>query len=134
METKTDYRDLLEKVFFQARMKGICKRQGDFAGKLGIDPSTLSNALRGNEKYLTDNLIMRVRLFAKDNNLEEEEVPSTQPAAPDIVIPAATAALYNNMSETIRIQAEIIARLQGTATERPSVQSGAPQKSTRIEL
>ena len=132
METKKDYRDLLEKVFFQARMKGICKRQGDFAEKLGIDPSTLSNALRGNERYLTDNLIMRVRLFAKDNNLEEE-APSTQPAAPDIVIPAATAALYNNMSETILIQAEIIARLQGTSTARPSVQSGAPQ-STRIEL
>lgn len=129
METKKEY---INRIFLTAKMRGICKTQGDFAGILEVNAGTLSKALQGDDRYLTDNLVRRVKLFEKEHGLEE--APSTQPAAPDIVIPAATAALYNNMSETIRIQAEIIAILQGTSTARPSVQSGAPQKSTRIEL
>ena len=130
METKKEY---INRIFLTAKMRGICKTQGDFAGILEVNAGTLSKALQGDDRYLTDNLVRRVKLFEKEHGLEEDATPA-KPTAPDIVIPAATAALYNNMSETIRIQAEIIARLQGTSTARPSVQSGAPQKSTRIEL
>lgn len=99
----------LNRIFSLARAKGLCHTQGEFSRLLGMNPSTISGAMQGKEKFLTDNLIRRVQLWARQVGLEE--APKRQ--EPDIVIPAATAALYNNMSETIRIQAELIARLQG---------------------
>ena len=108
MEHKKDY---INRIYNQARMRGICKNQGDFAELLAMNPSTISKALQGDEKYLTDNFIRRVKIWAEQCGIEKED-ERPQPSAPDIIIPASTAALYNNMSETIRIQAEIIARLQ----------------------
>lgn len=109
MEEKINY---LNRIFSLARAKGLCKTQGEFADLLGMNASTMSGAMKGNDKYLTDNFMRRVQTWARQMNLEEETRP--QPQAPDIIIPAATATLYNNMSETIRIQAELIARLQGS--------------------
>ncbi len=106
MEDKKDY---LLRVFNLARAKGLCRTQMEFSELLGVHKSTISSALHRPD-YLTDNLIRRVKLWAKQNGVEEDEKP--KPQEPDIIIPAATAQLYNNMSETIRIQAELIARLQ----------------------
>ena len=97
------------KVYNLARMRGLCHTQTEFAELLGMNKSTISNAMKGG-KYLTTNLTRRVELFARSQGLIGEEKP--KPQEPDIIIPAATAQLYNNMSETIRIQAELIARLQ----------------------
>lgn len=108
MEPKKDF---INRIYNQARMRGICKNQGEFAELLAMNPSTISKALQGDEKYLTDNFIRRVKIWAEQTGIEKED-ERPQPTAPDIIIPAATANLYNNMSETIRIQAEIIARLQ----------------------
>ena len=103
--------ETLTKIYDAARTAGMCHNQGEFAELLGIHPSTISAALKGNEKYLTDNFLRRVQLWARQAGLEGQPAP-VRPAEPDIVIPAATAAMYTNMTETIRIQAEIIARLQ----------------------
>lgn len=107
MEPKKDY---INRIYNEARMQGLCSKQGEFAELLGMNPSTISKALQGDERYLTDNFIRRVQIWEKQvlNSAPRVEKPSR----PDIVIPAATAELYNNMSETIRVQAEIIARLQ----------------------
>ena len=108
MEPKKDF---ISRIYNQARMRGLCKNQGEFAELLAMNQSTISKALQGDERYLTDNFIRRVKIWAEQTGIEKaDERP--QPSAPDIIIPAATANLYNNMSETIRIQAEIIARLQ----------------------
>ena len=49
----------------------MCKSQRDFASLLGVNEKAFSSALNGNERYLTDNLVAKVRLFAKENELEQ---------------------------------------------------------------
>lgn len=112
METKKDY---VNRVFNEARALNLCRTQKDFAELLSMDKSTLSGALRGYDRYLTDSFIRRLQTWEKQV-LEPKRGPRPEEktAQPDILIPAATATLYNNMSETIRIQAELIARLQGS--------------------
>lgn len=126
----TNKKETLEKIFALARMKGLCKTQKEFAELVGVHPSTISLAMKGDPKYLTDKLVLAVERWAKIEGLEGPQ--PEQPVQPDILIPAATAALYNNMSETIKIQAEIIARLQGGAARFP-VDGYAP-KNTRTDL
>lgn len=107
METRKDY---ITRIFNEARALGLCKKQKDFADLLGMNSSTLSNALRGDERYLSDSFVRRVQAW--EQQVLEPRRGEKELSRPDIVIPAATADLYNNMSETIRVQAEIIARLQ----------------------
>lgn len=104
--------EIITRIYGLARLKGLCKTQKEFAVLVGVHPSTMSLAMRGDERYLSEKLVRSVLLYAKSEGLDGEP-PAHEPPAPDIVIPAATATLYNNMSETIRLQAEIIARLQG---------------------
>ena len=129
MEDKKEY---ITRIYNEARLRGLCHTQGEFAQLLGMNQSTISNALKGDEKYLTVNFIRRVKAWASQMLTDERKETAQTAPAPDITIPAATATLYNNMSETIRLQAEIIARLQGGIAT--SVQAGvyAP-KNYRIE-
>lgn len=115
METKKDY---INRIYNLARMRGLCRNQKEFSELLAMNQSTISKALLGDERYITENFLRRVRIWVEQMGLEVEE--SKQEKKPDIIIPAATADLYNNMSETIRIQAELIARLQtGMAAAMP---------------
>ena len=107
METRKDY---INRIDTEARTCGLCRKQKEFAELLGMNSSTLSNALRGDERYLSDSFVKRVQAWEKQVLEPRRKVQEEH--RPDIVIPAATADLYNNMSETIRIQAELIARLQ----------------------
>lgn len=68
METKQEY---LNRIFRTASLHGMCKSQRDFASLLGVNEKAFSSALNGNERYLTDNLVAKVRLFAKENELEQ---------------------------------------------------------------
>lgn len=129
MEDKKDY---IIRIYNEARLRGLCHTQGEFAQLLGMNQSTISNALKGDEKYLTDNFIRRVKAWAGQVLTEGRKEAATPAPAPDIVIPAATATLYNNMSETIRLQAEIIARLQGGVAASVPAGVYAP-KNYRIE-
>lgn len=129
MEEKIAY---LNRIYSLARARGLCKKQGEFAALLGMNASTISGAMQGKERYLTDNFLRRVSVWAQQMGLEEgtEPVRPAKPKEPDIVIPAATANLYNNMSETIRLQAEIIARLQGGVSTGVN---GHTQKNSFLE-
>lgn len=122
METK---KEIVNKIFLRARMLGKCRTQKDFCAVLGMNQSTISKALQGDERYLTDSLVRRLQLWEEQVLGKEEAAPVQEPQRPDIVIPAATADLYNNMSETIRIQAEIISRLQ--AGVGAAIAAGAPK-------
>lgn len=117
MNEKQDY---LNRIFGLARLRGLCQTQQEFASLIAASPSTISRAMSGEEKYLTDNLYNRVRVWASQIGLEDS--PQRQPAAQDIVIPAATATFYENLSETlknmsqtVRLQQELISQLQAGA-------------------
>lgn len=107
-------------VYQNARSAGLCHTQKEWADLLGIDRTGLSSAMNGNEKALTDSLVHKVEMWAKLNGLEDS--PQRQPAVQDIVIPAATATFYENLSETlknmsqtVRMQQELISQLQAGA-------------------
>ena len=126
METKKDY---LERIFFEARKAGLCKTQKQFADLLGMNPSTISNALKGDEKYLTDNIIRRVQTW--ERQVLQREVPAPAPVQdtrPDIVIPAATMDLYTAMAKSIDRLSALVERLQPGASAS-FIQGYAPKNS-----
>lgn len=125
MKEKQEY---LRRVFFLAEGAELCKTQKQFAELLEVDRTGLSSAMNGNEKYLTDSLIRKVRSWARENNLEGDA--PQKPKAPDIVIPAATVKMYENLTETIRLQAEMLARMGAGAGTTPGYTS---PKNFRIE-
>lgn len=81
-----DNQEKIEKIayikdsFNTLRMKGIVKTQGDFAGLLGIAERSLSAAKNGDERYLTDSLIARIK--AVMNQMEGGETADTIPVIP----------------------------------------------------
>lgn len=95
-------------------MRGLCKTQGEFAELLGMHPSTISNALKGEEKYLTDSIVRRVKAWELQvlqprGQRITESAPVQQ--RPDIVIPAATMDLYTSMAKSIDRLSALVERL-----------------------
>lgn len=110
MENKLEY---IRSIYDLARIHHLCKNQKEFAEQLGISRSSISQALAGVEAYLTDNLYFKVQLFAKDNGLEPTKAAlAQQPQGPGVFIPEETRAMFDNMAETIRIQAQMLAQFQ----------------------
>lgn len=58
---------LLKQAFNALRVKGIIKTQKDFANLLGCNEASISRALKGDEKYLTDGLLSRVHEYMNEN-------------------------------------------------------------------
>ena len=109
-------RDYIYRVYYAARVKNMCSSQKEFAGLVKVSPATLSQALNGNPVYLTENLEIKVRYFANEHGLEP--APVQQPKGqqgPGVFIPEETRAMFDNMAETIRIQAQMLAQFQGGA-------------------
>ena len=112
MENKLDY---IASIFENARLHAICRTQKEFADLVGVSRSAMSQALNGVPAYLTDNLITKVRLFAKDHGLEVTKAAlAQQPQGPGVFIPEETRAMFENMTETIRIQAQMLAQFQSS--------------------
>ena len=127
METKKDY---INRLLNEARMRGLCKTQKDFAALVGMDQSTISNALKGNEKYLTDSIIRRLESWERQV-LGASTTPQPE-KKPDIVIPAATAELYTAMAKSIDRLTALVERLQpGASAFQGAVYPG--QKNYRID-
>lgn len=59
METQ----EFINNVFEQARAAKIVKTRADFADALEINRSSLSAAMNGDERYLTENLLKKVRAY-----------------------------------------------------------------------
>ena len=109
MNEKQDY---ITSVFNEARARGICHNQKEFAELLALNPSTVSSALNGVERSLTDRLVTRVRTWAAANLAKE----TPKDSRPDIVIPAATMDLYTSMAKSIDRLTSLVERLQPGAT------------------
>ena len=106
MEDKKDY---LQKIYNLAALRGLCRTRKEFAHLLGVNDKGLSAAMNGSEKNLTDSLVDKVRRFSLEHDLEGD-APKEQRG---VFIPEATQAMFDNMAETIRIQAQMLASLQG---------------------
>lgn len=96
----------LKDALNQLRLEGIIKTQQDFCELTGYNKSAVSAALHGNEKYLTERMVQRAEAEAQRATMPEIKMP-------DIVIPAATAKMYADMAESIRILSKIVAAQQG---------------------
>lgn len=106
----------LNRHFNALRTAGVVKTQKDFATLIGYSESTMSSALAGNPRALTEKMVARAE-FAVREYLH----PDPAPAAPDIIIPAATAKMYADMAESIRILSELVAAQQkGASVDTPA--------------
>lgn len=103
----------LEAAYNALRSQGRVHTQKDFAAILGYTRTTISLALSGNRSYLTENLVLKAEEMAAQGQTKESPAAAEQ----DIVIPAATAKMYADMAESIRILSELVAAQQkGGAT------------------
>lgn len=99
----------LEEIFLDLRKRGICATRKDLAGKIGCSYHQLCSAMNGDPKALTSSLLAKVKSYYRT---VLGDVPP-EPAR-DVIIPASTAQLYNNLVEVVRSQQETIARLVET--------------------
>lgn len=113
-----DKKEYVERVFLMAKMRGLVKTQGDFAKLLDVDRTTLSGAFHGKPINLTDRFVRRVRRWAEANGIEDapggdQKQQQAEPAqGAGFLVPEEFRKTMENMTETIRIQAQIIAGLQ----------------------
>ena len=68
--------------FNTLRTKGIVKTQGEFASLLGISERSLSAAKNGNDGYLTDNLIDRIKSLMNEQVKDGESKGISIPILP----------------------------------------------------
>ena len=68
MQEKIERIAYIKDSFNTLRMKGVVKTQGDFANLLGVGERSLSAAKCGDERYLTDSLIARIKTLMDQMN------------------------------------------------------------------
>ena len=105
----------LKTAYDTLRGCGKIHTQKDFAALLGYTRSSISLALAGNPSYLTEKLVSKAEAAASIAAPREGAQ-----AEPDIVIPAATAKMYADMAESIRILSELVAAQQKGAGSKES--------------
>lgn len=69
-----DKQEFINQVFEQARAARLVKTRADFATLLDINRASLSAALNGNERYLTDSLEKKVKEFQETHFSENGDV------------------------------------------------------------
>ena len=103
-------KDKITRIFNEARLHGLCHNQREFAELLDVSAGTVSSALNGSERALTDSLVRKVERWAKDNLPHQQ----SEPRRPDLTIPAATVELYTAMAKSIDRLTALVERLQAT--------------------
>lgn len=131
MEDKEEKKDYLTRIYYAARARGICHNQKEFAEAMGVNQSTISQALAGNEKYLTDRLIRNVKRWVEWSGVLTLETKEPE-KKPDIVIPHETMELYTAMAKSIDRLTSLVERLQPGASAFSGVPGFAP-KNSRLE-
>lgn len=85
---------ILQDAYDHCVRTGRVKSKGDFAALLGVSQPSLSSALNGDPRYLTDRLISRVIDVAKG-----EEVPDPENTVPLFPFSVRAGASLNDISE-----------------------------------
>lgn len=81
-EDKTAKITYIVESFNTLRIRGIVKTQGEFASLLGISERSLSAAKNGNDGYLTDNLIDRIKSLMNEQVKDSDTKGKTLPVIP----------------------------------------------------
>ena len=111
--TTEEKQSYILRIYNLACARGLCRTRQEFSGLLEMNYSTISSAMSGNERFLTDSLVRKVQSLSRRYQLDGEEPdPQLPPTSGGVWLPAETAQLYNNMSETIRMQAEMLSIFQ----------------------
>ena len=110
MEDKKDY---LVRIYHLAVAAKIIENKKTFAQRLGVNPSSLSNAFQGDPRYLSEPFMQRVKLFAIENGLEEAERAQKVMGGSGVWLPEETRQIFENMSETIRMTRPLSLVLEG---------------------
>lgn len=66
----------LEDVYNTLLAKRVIRNKKEFASLLGISYTSLISALNGNERYLTDSLVIKAQNCLTDEDLKKEESPT----------------------------------------------------------
>ena len=118
---------LLVDAYNQLRIRGIVKTQGDFAQLLGVSQSSVSGARHGDDRYLTDSLIERVRALV---NYHPDVAPHVAVQAREeqsgVFIPEKTLELYTSLAKTCDRLSAIVDRMM------PAAQSGGKNYSADV--
>lgn len=112
-----DKKEHLTHLYESLIMQGRIRNKKELAKAIGIGYHGLISAMNGNPQYLTDSLVAKVAAFAGNTETEQPLPPPPPQEQPDITIPAATAKMYADMAESIRILSEIVAGYQKGGTE-----------------
>ena len=122
----------LNRVYGLAVSRGIVKNVKELAEALDVNAAGLSSAKNGHPSHLSDRMMKRIQKFAALHHLEDGSPAPAQPTQPKaqpeqdgVFLPEATRRMFENMSETIRLQAEMLAHFQGVI---PIVAVGDRQK------
>lgn len=75
-------------AFYKLRAQNAVKSQRDFARLVGVSEQTLSAALRGRDRYMTDSLYEKVKTALQDFSIEIKDISdlSGLSAGGDIII------------------------------------------------
>lgn len=118
---------LIVDAYNQLRVRGIVKTQGDFAQLLGVSQSSVSGARHGDDRYLTDSLIERVRALV---NYHPDVAPHVAVQAREeqsgVFIPEKTLELYTSLAKTCDRLSAIVDRMM------PAAQSGEKNYSADV--
>lgn len=115
----------LKNIYGELRTEGICATKREFARLLGVNYSTLINAMSGSPKYANDKIAARAEQLRKNIKEADKSKWDAQvaPAPPrkEIVIPPETMELYTNLSRTAAQLAETLDRLLSGETKKGAV-------------
>lgn len=95
-------------IYRKALGLGVVKTSKEFAEALEMNVSGISSALNGSPKHLTESLVKKARRW-EERTFPGGELPK-QEKRPDVVIPAETLDLYNNMARAIADLSDILRR------------------------
>lgn len=109
--------ETLAEVYEKLRQEGRCTTKKEFAEMLGVNYSTLVNAMGGAPKYQSEKIAAKARSL-----LLIAPAPAPAPTPPrEVTVSPDLLNIIATQAETIRSQQEVIARLTGVETKKGAV-------------
>lgn len=126
--TTEEKKDYINALYLDAMRAGMCNNVREFAELVGINYTTVSSAMNGNARYLTNSLFTRIQRWATYAGLREGDVPRVEQHQPEkkkeedkgVYIPHETMEMYTSMAKAIENMSEIIRNTGAPAPTLPT--------------